>query len=129
MRIALAKILVLNPDVLLMDEPTNHLDVESIVWLEQWLNNFKGDLMMTSHDREFMTRLCTRTVEVAGGNVTTYSGNYDYYLKEREMRREQLVATYNRQQARFAKDEEFNSKVRGSCFPRLLGTVKGQGLG
>ncbi|HKL59283.1 MAG TPA: ATP-binding cassette domain-containing protein, partial [Sphaerochaeta sp.] len=72
MRIALAQILVLNPDVLLMDEPTNHLDVESIVWLEAWLNSFKGDLVMTSHDREFMTRLCKRTIEVANGSVTTY---------------------------------------------------------
>ncbi|HHT80590.1 MAG TPA: ABC-F family ATP-binding cassette domain-containing protein [Spirochaetales bacterium] len=107
MRIALAKILLLNPDVLLMDEPTNHLDVESIVWLEAWLNNFKGDLVMTSHDRMFMSRLCKRTVEVANGSVTTYSGDYDFYLREREIRREQLLATFNRQQARFAKDEEF----------------------
>jgi len=107
MRIALAQILILNPDVLLMDEPTNHLDVESIVWLENWLNSFKGDLVMTSHDREFMTRLCTRTVEVSNGSVTTYSGDYDFYLREREIRRSELIATFNRQQARFAKDEEF----------------------
>lgn len=110
MRIALARILVLNPDVLLMDEPTNHLDVESIVWLEQWLREFTGDLVMISHDREFMTRLCTRTVEVASGKVTTYSGDYDFYLREREIRREQLVATFNRQQAQFEKDEEFIAK-------------------
>jgi len=107
MRIALAKILVLNPDVLLMDEPTNHLDIESILWLEQWLKEFKGDLVMTCHDREFMTRLCFRTVEVASGAVTTYAGDYDFYLRERDIRREQLVASFNRQQARIAKEEEF----------------------
>lgn len=110
MRIALARILVLNPDVLLMDEPTNHLDVESIFWLEEWLKEFKGDLVMTSHDREFMTRLCKRTVEVDSGTVTSYSGDYDFYLREREIRREQLVATFRRQQAMFAKDEEFIAK-------------------
>lgn len=107
MRIALARILVLNPDVLLMDEPTNHLDVESIVWLEAWLTDFEGELVMTSHDREFMTRVCSRTAEVASGVITQYSGDYDFYLREREIRREQLVATYKRQQAMFAKDEEF----------------------
>ena len=81
MRIALARILLLDPDVLLMDEPTNHLDLESIVWLEEWLSAFKGDLVMTSHDREFMTRICSRTVEVASGAITTYSGDYDFYVQ------------------------------------------------
>ena len=80
MRIALAKILALSPDVLLMDEPTNHLDLESIVWLEEWLVNFKGALVMTSHDRDFMNRIVTRIVEVANKTITTYSGNYDFYL-------------------------------------------------
>lgn len=110
MRIALARILVLEPDLLLMDEPTNHLDVESIVWLEQWLMDFKGDLVMTSHDRQFMTRVCPRTAEVASSAITMYSGDYDFYLREREIRREQLVATFQRQQAQFAKDEEFIAK-------------------
>ena len=110
MRIALAQILALNPDVLLMDEPTNHLDVESIVWLEEWLGSFEGDLVMISHDREFMTHLCRTTVEIANGKLTTYSGDYDFYLREREIRREQLIATYNRQQAQIAKDEEFIAK-------------------
>jgi ATP-binding cassette, subfamily F, member 3 len=112
MRIALARILLLDPDVLLMDEPTNHLDLESIVWLEQWLGSFKGDLVMTSHDREFMTRVCGRTVEVASGAITTYAGDYEFYLRERAVRREQLVASQKRQAAMLAKEEEFIARFR-----------------
>ncbi len=108
MRIGLAKILTINPDVLLLDEPTNHLDVESIVWLEEWLSaEFKGALLMTCHDREFMNRIVNRIIEVAGQSVTTYSGNYDFYLREREIRREQLLASYRRQQEMLAKEEDF----------------------
>ncbi len=107
MRIALARILLLDPDVLLMDEPTNHLDLESIVWLEEWLTSFKGDLVMTSHDREFMTRICGRTVEVASGAITTYAGDYDFYVRERAVRREQLIASQKRQAAMLAKEEVF----------------------
>ena len=110
MRIALARILLLSPDVLLMDEPTNHLDLESIMWLEEWLSTFKGDLLMTSHDREFMTRTCTRTVEVDGGAITTYAGDYDFYVRERAMRREQLIAAQKRQAAMLAKEERFISR-------------------
>ena len=108
MRIALAGILTVNPDVLLLDEPTNHLDVESIVWLEDWLvSEFKGALLMTCHDREFMNRVVSRIVEVANQTVTTYSGNYDYYLRERAIRREQLLASFRRQQEMLAKEEDF----------------------
>ena len=108
MRIALAKILTINPDVLLLDEPTNHLDVESIVWLENWLDkDFKGSVLMTSHDRDFMNRIVSRIIEVANCSVTTYSGNYDFYLREREIRREQLRASHQRQQAMLAKEEDF----------------------
>ena len=110
MRIALARILLLNPDVLLMDEPTNHLDLESILWLEQWLGSFKGDLLMTSHDREFMTRVCSRTVEVEFGGITTYPGNYDFYVQEKALRREQLIASQKRQAAMLAKEERFISR-------------------
>ncbi len=126
MRIALAKILLLNPDLLLMDEPTNHLDMESIVWLEEWLKNFEGSLVMTSHDRQFMTRLCNRTIEVAGETITMYSGDYDFYLQERHIRREQLIAAYNKQQASIAKDEEFIArfKARASHAAQVQSRVK-----
>ncbi len=111
MRIALAKILVLNPDVLLLDEPTNHLDMESIIWLEEWLKNeFKGAVLMTSHDRVFMNAIVSRIVEVANKTITTYSGDYDFYLKEREIRYTQLVASHRRQQEMLAKEEDFIAK-------------------
>ncbi len=127
MRIALAKILTINPDVLLLDEPTNHLDVESIVWLENWLaTEFKGAVMMTSHDREFMNRLVTRIVEVGAGTITTYSGNYDFYLREREIRREQLIASHRRQQDMLAKEEDFIARfaARASHAAQVQSRVK-----
>lgn len=126
MRIALAKILLLNPDVLLIDEPTNHLDVESIVWLEAWLKSFKGALVMTSHDREFMTRLCGKTVEVAAKTITSYSGDYDFYLRERLIRREQLLAGQKRQQAMLAKEEEFIARfaARASHAAQVQSRIK-----
>ena len=127
MRIALARILTLNPDVLLLDEPTNHLDVESIVWLENWLaEEFKGAVLMTSHDRDFMNRLVTRIIEVANKTVTTYGGNYDFYLREREIRREQLLASHRRQQEMLAKEEEFISRfaARASHAAQVQSRVK-----
>jgi ATP-binding cassette subfamily F protein 3 len=127
MRIALARILTLNPDVLLLDEPTNHLDVESIIWLENWLaTDFKGALLMTSHDRDFMNRLVNRIIEVDGGNITTYGGNYDFYLREREIRREQLLASYRRQQEMLAKEEEFIARfaARASHAAQVQSRVK-----
>lgn len=108
MRIALAKILTINPDVLLLDEPTNHLDIESILWLENWLkNDFKGSILMTSHDRTFMNSIVNRIIEVTNGTVTSYGGNHDFYLREREVRRQQLLASYRRQQEMLAKEEDF----------------------
>lgn len=126
MRIALAKILLLNPDLLLIDEPTNHLDIETIIWLEEWLKNFKGAVLMTSHDREFMTRLCPRTLEVAPGTVTMYSGDYDFYMAERVIRREQLIASKKRQDAMLAKEEEFIAKfaARASHAAQVQSRVK-----
>jgi len=126
MRIALARILLQNPDILLIDEPTNHLDVETIVWLEQWLKEFKGSLVMTSHDREFMTRICNRTIEIASGEITMYSGDYDFYMRERVIRREQLVASKKKQDAMLAKDEEFIARfaARASHAAQVQSRVK-----
>ncbi|OYZ20119.1 MAG: glycosyl transferase family 1 [Bdellovibrio sp. 28-41-41] len=126
MRIALAKILLLNPDVLLMDEPTNHLDLESIVWLEEWLRQFKGSILMTSHDREFMNRLVSKIVEVAFQTITVYSGNYDYYEKEKAIRMEQLIAAAKRQDDMLAKEEEFIARfaARASHAAQVQSRVK-----
>ncbi len=127
MRISLARILTLNPDVLLLDEPTNHLDVESIIWLENWLSeDYKGALVMTSHDRDFMNRLVSRIVEVGHGTITSYGGNYDFYLREREIRREQLIASHRRQQEMLAKEEEFIARfaARASHAAQVQSRVK-----
>jgi ATP-binding cassette subfamily F protein 3 len=126
MRIELAKILALNPDVLLADEPTNHLDMESIMWLESWLKSFKGALVMTSHDREFMNRSVNRIIEVANKTITTYSGDYEFYLREREIRREQLLASARKQQDMLAKEEEFIARfaARASHAAQVQSRVK-----
>ena len=126
MRIALAKILALNPDVLLMDEPTNHLDVESIVWLEEWLVNYKGAILMTSHDRDFMNRIVSKIVEIANKTVTVYGGNYDFYERERAIRLEQLVAAAKRQEDMLAKEEEFIARfaARASHAAQVQSRVK-----
>ncbi|MGE3841180.1 MAG: ABC-F family ATP-binding cassette domain-containing protein [Vicinamibacterales bacterium] len=107
MRVAMARVLLGRPDVLLMDEPTNHLDLESIIWLEGFLKSFPGALLMTSHDREFMNRLVTRIAEIDGGEITSYSGNYDFYERERAIREANREASYARQQAMLAKEQRF----------------------
>ena len=126
MRIALAQILALQPDALLMDEPTNHLDLESIVWLEEWLVNYKGSLVMTSHDRDFMNRIVNRIVEVANKAITVYSGNYEFYLREREIRKEQLHAAHQKQNDMLAKEEEFIARfaARASHAAQVQSRVK-----
>ena len=107
MRVAMARVLLGRPDVLLMDEPTNHLDIESIIWLEAFLKSQPSALLMTSHDREFMNRTVTRIAEIDDGEITAYSGNYDFYERERAIRDTNKEAAYARQQAMFAKEQRF----------------------
>src|SRR6266705_1294343 len=107
MRVGMARVLLGRPDVLLMDEPTNHLDIESILWLEAFLKSLTGALLMTSHDRDFMNRICTRIAEIDDGEITVYSGNYDFYERERALRESNREAAYARQQAMLAKEQRF----------------------
>lgn len=126
MRIALAKVLVQRPDIILMDEPTNYLDMESIVWLEEWLKNYAGAVFMTCHDREFMNSIVKKIVEVNHQALTVFSGNYDFYEKEKKIRLEQLRASHNRQQDMLAKEEEFIARfaARASHAAQVQSRVK-----
>ncbi len=126
MRVALARILLMRPDALLLDEPTNHLDLESIIWLERFLRDFEGGLIITSHDREFLNRLVTKIVEIDGGDLTTFSGNYDFYEQQRALAAQQQEAQYARQQAMLAKEEAFIArfKARASHAAQVQSRVK-----
>ncbi|MCC6524676.1 MAG: ABC-F family ATP-binding cassette domain-containing protein [Polyangiaceae bacterium] len=126
MRVALARILLMRPDALLLDEPTNHLDLESILWLEGFLGAFEGALVLTSHDRELLNRLVTKIVEIDGGELTTYSGNYDFYERQRALAAEQAEAQYERQQAMLQKELRFieKFKARASHAAQVQSRVK-----
>jgi ATPase subunit of ABC transporter with duplicated ATPase domains len=112
MRVALARVLLGRPDVLLMDEPTNHLDIESIIWLEQFLKSFTGTLLMTSHDREFMNRIVSKIAEIDSGEIVVYSGDYNFYERERNIREANQQAAFARQQAMLAKEQRFIDRFR-----------------
>jgi ATPase subunit of ABC transporter with duplicated ATPase domains len=126
MRVALARILLMRPDVMLLDEPSNHLDLESLIWLEQFLRGYDGALLMTSHDREFMNRIIDKIVEIDGGSLTTYSGNYEFYETQRALSEKQQQAQFERQQAMLAKEIKFieRFKARASHAAQVQSRVK-----
>jgi ATPase subunit of ABC transporter with duplicated ATPase domains len=126
MRVALARILLMKPDGMLLDEPSNHLDLESLIWLEDFLKRYDGALLMTSHDRAFMNRIVNRIVEIDGGSLTTYSGNYDFYEQQRALTEKQRQAQFERQQAMLAKEIKFieRFKARASHAAQVQSRVK-----
>ncbi len=126
MRVALARILLMRPDVMLLDEPSNHLDLESLIWLEAFLKGYDGALMMTSHDREFMNRIVTKVIEIDGGTLTTYSGDYEFYEMQRAQNEKQQQAQFERQQAMLAKEIKFieRFKARASHAAQVQSRVK-----
>ncbi|RFB85787.1 glycosyl transferase family 1 [Rhizobium leguminosarum bv. trifolii] len=126
MRVALARILLMRPDVMLLDEPSNHLDLESLIWLEEFLKGYEGALLMTSHDREFMNRIITKIIEIDGGTLTTYSGDYEFYEQQRAQNEKQQQAQFERQQAMLAKEIKFieRFKARASHASQVQSRVK-----
>src|SRR4051812_21864383 len=115
MRVALARILLMRPDAMLLDEPSNHLDIESIIWLEGFLAGYDGALLMTSHDREFMNRIVGRIIEIDGGVLTSYSGNLDFYDQQRALNEAQAEAAFQRQQAMLAKEMRFIERFKAQA--------------
>jgi len=126
MRVALARILLMRPDAMLLDEPSNHLDLESIIWLEQFLRGYEGALLMTSHDREFMNRIVGKIIEIDAGSLNTYSGNYEFYAQQRALNEKQQQAQFERQQAMLAKEISFieRFKARASHAAQVQSRVK-----
>jgi ATPase subunit of ABC transporter with duplicated ATPase domains len=126
MRVALARILLMAPDVMLLDEPSNHLDLESLIWLENFLLAYDGALLMTSHDREFMNRIVNRIIEIDAGSLTTYAGNYEFYEQQRALNEKQQQAQFERQQAMLAKEIKFieRFKARASHAAQVQSRVK-----
>jgi ATPase subunit of ABC transporter with duplicated ATPase domains len=126
MRVALARILLMRPDVMLLDEPSNHLDLESLIWLEQFLQGYDGALLMTSHDREFMNRIINKVIEIDGGSLTSFAGDYEFYEGQRALNEKQQQAQFERQQAMLAKEIKFieRFKARASHAAQVQSRVK-----
>ena len=112
MRARLARLLVMEPDLLLLDEPTNHLDLISLLWLQEYLQNYSGALLLISHDRQFMDEIVTQVYEIADKKLISYTGNYTDYLRQREERYEQQLAAYKNQQKEIQALQEFADRFR-----------------
>ena len=126
MRVALARILLMRPHAMLLDEPSNHLDLESLIWLESFLKNYDGAVLMTSHDREFMNRIVGKIIEIDAGALTSYSGDYEFYRQQRVLADQQQQAQFERQQAMLAKEIAFieRFKARASHAAQVQSRVK-----
>lgn len=115
MRVMLAKILLQTPDILLLDEPTNHMDLPSIKWLEGYLGNFEGAIVIVSHDRYFLDKIINRTVEARKGKLTAYAGNYTFYLEEKALRGEIQKGEFKNQQAKIKQEERLIERFRAKA--------------
>jgi ATPase subunit of ABC transporter with duplicated ATPase domains len=126
MRVALARILLMKPDAMLLDEPSNHLDLESLIWLEDFLKAYDGALLMTSHDRAFMNRIVGKIIEIDGGALNSYAGDYEFYEQQRALNEKQQQAQFERQQAMLAKEIRFieRFKARASHAAQVQSRVK-----
>jgi ATPase subunit of ABC transporter with duplicated ATPase domains len=126
MRVALGRILLMRPDVMLLDEPSNHLDLESLIWLETFLGGYDGALLMTSHDREFMNRVINKVIEIDGGSLTSFSGDYEFYARQSALNERHQQAQFERQQAMLAKEIAFieRFKARASHAAQVQSRVK-----
>ena len=129
MRVALARILLMRPDAMLLDEPSNHLDLESLIWLEQFLKGYEGALLMTSHDREFMNRIVTKVVEIDGGTLTAYSGNYEFYEQQRALRREAAAGPVRAPAGDARQGDQVHRALQGARLARGAGAEPGEEAG
>lgn len=115
MRVMLAKILLQEPSLLLLDEPTNHLDLPSIEWVENYLTNYEGAVVIVSHDRQFLNNCVTSIAEISGGRITQYAGNYEFYVEEKALRQEIQQGAYENQQAQIRQTERFIERFKAKA--------------
>ncbi len=123
MRVALARILLMRPDVMLLDEPSNHLDLESLIWLEQFLTGYDGALLMTSHDREFMNRIINKVIEIDGGTLTSFAGDYEFYEAAARDEREAAAGAVRTPAGDAGQGDQVHRALQGARLPRRAGAV------